>query len=148
MSQGRVMVRPAPMETPLMAPMIGFERGTNVTQFSRRSRMRMRVAVVFGALDALVPALDVGAGAEGVARAGEDDGADGGVVVVGLDRLAHLGVHRLAEGVELVGVVEGDDADAASFFGEDLFVGHGGASFRSCGTAGRLYTRGWEVGDR
>ena len=41
MSQGRVMVRPAPMETPLMAAMIGFERATNETQFSRRSRMRM-----------------------------------------------------------------------------------------------------------
>jgi hypothetical protein len=75
-------------------------------------------------LDAVVPALNVGAGTEALAGTGEDDGPDGGVVVVGLDRLAHLGVHGLAHSIELVGVVEGDDADAAAFFGEDLFVGH------------------------
>ena len=125
MSQGSVIVSPAPIETPLIAAMIGFERWTNDTQFSRRSRDAHAVAVLFGALDALVPALDVRPGAEALARAGQHDRADGRVVVIRLDRLAHLGVHRLAEGVQLVRVVQRDDADAAAFFGEYLFVWHG-----------------------
>src|SRR2546428_1607922 len=83
------------------------------------------VAGLFGALDAAVPALDVGAGAEALSGASEDDRTDLGILVVGLDRLPHLGVHGFAQGVQLVWVVQGDYANAASFFGEYLFVRHG-----------------------
>src|SRR5438128_1770718 len=77
------------------------------------------------AQDAAVPALDVGAGAEALSGASEDDRTDLGILVVGLDRLPHLGVHGFAQGVQLVWVVQGDYANAASFFGEYLFVRHG-----------------------
>src|SRR5438094_8278696 len=87
------------------------------------------IAVLFGLLNAAVPALNVRTCAKALAGAGEDDGTDLRVLVVGLDRLPHLSVHGLAQGVQLVRVVQCDDADAASFFGEYLFVRHWGASF-------------------
>ena len=77
---------------------------------------------------AVAPGLEaayVCSGAEAASCACPDDCADG---VVGVP-LFYLGddfvVHQRVHGVEFVGAVHGDEADSASGFGEDEFVGHG-----------------------
>ena len=68
--------------------------------------------------------LDVGAGGEGLLRAGDQDAADAVVGVEGGDRLRQLGIERGVERVERLRPVEPDDADAALGFDEDGFVAH------------------------
>ena len=55
--------------------------------------------------------LDVAAGAEGAAGAGDDDGADAGLGVERAEGVAELGVDLEGERVEPLGAVEGDGRD-------------------------------------
>ncbi|KKM20835.1 hypothetical protein LCGC14_1641470, partial [marine sediment metagenome] len=68
----------------------------------------------FPGLDLAVPALDVGAGAEGAAAPGEDDRSHAGGLVKRLDRLSHFAEHGVAEHVEAIRFVERDYAYAVS----------------------------------
>ena len=60
--------------------------------------------------------------------AGEDHRADARVGVGSLHRVPHLGLERIAQGVEMLRVVAGDDEHAVSLLGEDVLVGHGTVS--------------------
>ena len=57
--------------------------------------------------------LDVSAGAEGPAGAGDDDGANAGLGVEGAEGIPELGVDLEGEGVEPLGPVERDGRDGA-----------------------------------
>src|SRR5271155_4401504 len=69
--------------------------------------------------------MDVAAGGKGpVSGAGDDDAADRVVGVELLDRFAHLARQLAVHRIELVGAVEGDDADAVFRIDQDMLVTH------------------------
>ena len=89
---------------------------------------------IVGAL-AVAPRLeasDVGACAEAYAGAGPHDGSDRVVSVPLGYLLTDLVVHLRVHGVEPVGPVHGDEADAALHLGQDRFVGHLGTPRAEC----------------
>ena len=67
-------------------------------------------------------------GAEGAAGAGNDDRPHVGIVVQGQKGLVEFPGQRRAEGVHLLGAIEGDGADILGGFDQDGMVAHGGAS--------------------
>ena len=67
---------------------------------------------------------DVGAGAEGPARAGDDDGPDRVVALGAVVGVAELSHHERAHGVELIGPVEGDRRHPVGHLVDDGFEGH------------------------
>ena len=72
---------------------------------------------------------DVGAGGEGPAAAGDDDAAAGRVGLAGVQYHAELREQLVAQGVEGLGAVQRDDADAAVHLGQHhrrLGLGGGG----------------------
>ena len=68
--------------------------------------------------------VQVHAGAEGGAGAGEDDRPDAFFEVQVAEGLAELGEHRAGERVAPVGAVEHDRADGAGYFHVDGVAGH------------------------
>ena len=76
--------------------------------------------------------LDVGAGGEGFVGAGDDDAADIGVGLEGVDRGGDLGDQRGVERIERLRPVEPDDADLAARLDDDVLVGHGRVSGSMC----------------
>src|SRR6185312_5441256 len=71
--------------------------------------------------------LDVGAGGKGLLAAGDDDGADAGVFLEGLERRAQLVDQRGGERVERGGAVQRHDADPPLGFDQDVLVAHDGS---------------------
>ena len=86
--------------------------------------------------------LDVGAGGEGLLRAGDDHAADALVGVEGGDRIAELADQRRVEGVQRLRPVERDERHAPAGLGDDGFEGHG--CFPGRFDAGRAYR--WQTG--
>ena len=110
MSASSATARPAPTATPLIALMIGVSHSIIVRTMSPPSR----IAAIVRAVVADLPGdpVEVAAGAERLALAGDDDGADlGAVVDVGEDR-RQLGVHRRVGRVELARVRQRDQHHA------------------------------------
>jgi hypothetical protein len=69
--------------------------------------------------------LDVGTGGKRLVGAGDEDAADTGIGVEGLDRAEELVHQRDVERVQGLRPVETDDADAAASFDNDGFAAHG-----------------------
>ncbi len=68
--------------------------------------------------------LDVGAGGEGLLRAGEHHGADRRIGLEALERLVEVVDQRAVQRVERLRPVETDEADAAVSLDENVGVGH------------------------
>jgi hypothetical protein len=77
----------------------------------------------------------VGARAEAAPRAGDDDGADLAICIGTLDRVGEFDAHAGRPGVQAIGAVQREQRDLVAAFDGDLFVLHGGSSFRA--------SRGW-----
>lgn len=109
----------------------------NVTAHHGRVPGRVHVPADGAAEGALAGGLDVETRREGaVAGAGEDDGADVGVMAEAVEEGAELAPDGLREGVELLGAVDLDVDDEGGRRGdEEVFVGvvfeRGGGHF--CG---------------
>src|SRR5690606_39794217 len=69
--------------------------------------------------------LDVGAGREGLLRAGDDDRADARILLEAVERRVELADELRVEGIEGLRPVERDEADLAARLHEDGFIGHG-----------------------
>ena len=67
--------------------------------------------------------LDVGAGHEAAALAGDDDDVGADILAEGLEHLRDLGLHARADRVELLGAPEGDHGDAAVALEGEGFLG-------------------------
>ena len=99
MSASNATASPAPTATPLIALMIGVSHSIIVRTMSPASRITSHRAFVVA--DLLGDPVEIAAGAECVALAGDDDGAHlRAGVDVGEDG-RQLGVHRRVGGVEL-----------------------------------------------
>ena len=66
----------------------------------------------------------VGTGGERLVAAGNDDGADVVIIVKRQQGCADFIHQAIVEGVELLGAIERDDADAVAAFDKDEFAGH------------------------
>ncbi|MDT4888455.1 hypothetical protein FQZ97_1250080 [compost metagenome] len=84
-----------------------------------------------GQLAALGQKVEVAAGAEEIARAGEDDGADFGVVLRIGERGAQLRIQRRRDRIACTGVAVGQDADGALLRDQDGLFGHAVSSLLS-----------------
>ena len=142
---------PMPATAPLMAATIGLGTDMKYENVPRRSSPNDRVARrrdLLGLVDDVGrlrtaagtvgargrgEALHVGAGAEALAGAGEDDADDVRVGLGPADGLAQLVGHGLGPGVELLRPVQRDDGDGVVDLEEDVLVRHGHDHDRSPG---------------
>ncbi|MOA09478.1 hypothetical protein D3C78_1293100 [compost metagenome] len=69
--------------------------------------------------------LDIGAGGEGLGRAGDQHAADGLVALEAVEHLVELVDELGIDGVERLGAVQGDQADSAGLLHQQGLVGHG-----------------------
>lgn len=81
---------------------------------------------------------DVGAGAEAAAGAGEDDGADGVVLLQGGTDVEDLSLEGAVERVEFFRPLEGDGCDVVRDFEDQVLEGHGAPRRRRCGGVKRI----------
>ena len=123
-SNGRIIVRPTPIAGPFTAATIGFVDRMSSTQSRVRAGGARPSTIVAGQLR-VEHRGDVGARAEPAARAGDHEGAHGGVGVGRFDRVDELGAHARRPRVELVGTVQGEQHDVVALLAEDLLVVHG-----------------------
>ena len=124
-SIGNVMVMP----TPTAGAVDRRDRGLSAVEdrLDKPAAARVRAGKDTGAMLPDVSKLaraarHVGAGAEGAAGAGDDDGADIVVAVGAFKGIGDLGAHLAGIGIELVGPVERDDHEGAVELAADVFV--------------------------
>ena len=127
-SIGKVMVMPTPTAGPLIAAIEGF-RQLKIASTNRPppglGLANTPAPWLARGIEARRTAGDVGAGAEGAAGAGDDDGADIVVGVGALKGVGDFGAHLAGIGVELFRAVEGDDQAGTVEVAGDVLVVHG-----------------------
>ena len=122
--------QPPPSAKPATAAMIGLRQRVMRSQVPMKS-LDVGLHVGLG-----LHLLDVGAGGEGLLRAGQHDAADGAVGLPAVERLVQLGDQRGIERVQRLRPVERDEADPAARLDDDVLVGHRRRSEASgCGAA-------------
>ena len=123
MSEASAKLMPTPAATPFTAATIGLgsvrmERITGLKNFSSaepESAVGPLLAIGIG---------EVGAGAEAAARAGQQHGAHGAVGRDVLPGRLDLGDHLARDGVQLLGLAEGERGQAVGLGEGDLRIGH------------------------